>query len=102
MEALTAALKGIDAVESTKAGPAIKNQTVLIDAAAIGGAKRFIPSKYGSVTTNPELESFPLYENVFMIKHHLQDKANAGQLTWMVLACGAFLDFLFVAGAGPC
>jgi hypothetical protein len=98
VESLTAALKGIDAVVSTVAGTAIKTQTVLIDAAAIAGVKRFIPSEYGSVTTNPKLETFPLYDNVFNIKHHLQEKANAGQLTWTVLACGAFLEFLFAAG----
>ncbi|KAF1809825.1 NAD(P)-binding protein [Eremomyces bilateralis CBS 781.70] len=98
VESLTAALKGIDAVVSTVAGTAIKTQTVLIDAAAVAGVKRFIPSEYGSVTTNPKLEAFPLYENVFKIKHHLQEKANAGQLTWTVLACGAFLEFLFAPG----
>jgi hypothetical protein len=98
VESLTAALKGIDAVVSTVAGTAIKTQTVLVDAAAIAGVKRFIPSEYGSVTTNPKLEGFPLYENVFSIRHRLQAKANAGQLTWTVLACGAFLEFLFAAG----
>ncbi|KAF2115877.1 hypothetical protein BDV96DRAFT_545701 [Lophiotrema nucula] len=99
VESLTAALKGIDAVVSTVAGMAIKTQTVLIDAATVAGVKRFIPSEYGSVTTNPKVEAFPLYENVFQIKHHLQEKANSGQLTWTVLACGAFLEFLFAAGA---
>ena len=99
MESLTAALTGVDAVVSTVAGTAIKTQTVLIDAAAVTGVKRFIPSEYGSVTTNPKLEAFPLYDNVFKIRHHLQEKANAGQLTWTVLACGAFLEFLFEAGA---
>lgn len=98
METLTAALKGIDAVVSTVAGSAIKTQTVLIDAAAAAGVKRFIPSEYGSVTTNPKLEAFPLYDNVFKIRHHLQEKADAGQLTWTVLACGAFVEFLFVPG----
>lgn len=98
MEALTAALKGIDAVVSTVAGTAIKAQDVLVDAAAVAGVKRFIPSEYGSVTTNPKLEAFPLYENVFKIRHQLQEKANAGRLTWTVLACGAFLEFLFAEG----
>ena len=99
MESLTAGLKGIDAVVSTVASSAIKSQNVLIDAAAIAGVKRFIPSEYASVTTNPKVASFPLYDNVFNIKHQLQEKAKAGQLTWTVLACGAFLEFLF-AGEG--
>ncbi|KAK4948607.1 hypothetical protein LTR10_012611 [Elasticomyces elasticus] len=99
VESLTAALKGIDAVVSTVAGAAIKTQTVLIDAAAVAGVKRFIPSEYGSVTTNPKLEAIPFYDNAFKVKHHLQEKADAGQLTWTVLACGAFLEFLFAPGA---
>ena len=99
MESLTGALEGIDAVVSAVAGTAIKTQTTLIDAAAVAGVKRFIPSEYGSVTTNPKLEAFPLYENVFMIKRRLQEKANAAQLSWTVLACGAFLEFLFATGA---
>ena len=98
MDSLTAALKGIDAVVSTVAGSAIKTQTVLIDAAAAAGVKQFIPSEYGSVTTNPKLEALPLYDNVFKIRHHLQEKADAGQLTWTVLASGAFMEFLFVPG----
>ncbi|KAJ9614599.1 hypothetical protein H2200_002736 [Cladophialophora chaetospira] len=98
VESLTAALKGVDAVVSTVAGTAIDSQNVLIDAAAIAGVKRFIPSEYGSVTTNPEVEKFPVYAPSFKIKHYLQEKVNAGQLTWTVLACGAFLEFVFMGG----
>lgn len=98
MDSLTAALEGIDAVVSTVAGTAIKTQTVLVDAAARAGVKHFIPSEYGTVTTNPKLEAYPLYENVFHIRKHLQEKADAGQLSWTVLGCGAFLEFLLMAG----
>ncbi|KAK5052758.1 hypothetical protein LTR84_002624 [Exophiala bonariae] len=99
VESLTAALQGIDAVVSTVAGTAIKTQGVLIDAAALAGVKRFIPSEYGSVTTNPKVQTFPLYDNVFMIRNHLQEKADVGQLTWTVLACGAFLEFLLASSS---
>jgi hypothetical protein len=75
---LTGALKGIDALVSTVAGTAIDSQTILIDAAIAAGVKRFIPSEFGSCTTNPKLE-----------------KAKGEQLTWTVLACGAFLEFIF-------
>jgi hypothetical protein len=83
---------------STVAGAAIKSQGTLIDAAVAAGVKRFIPSEYGSVTTNPKLEKLPLYENIWMIKRYLQEKANAGQLTWTVIATGAFTEFLFPEG----
>ncbi|KAK9328266.1 hypothetical protein V1520DRAFT_297785 [Lipomyces starkeyi] len=95
VESLTAALKGIDGLVSTVAAAAIENQTVLIDAAIAAGVKRFIPSEYGNCTTSPKVEALPIYAPMFKIKQYLQEKAKAGKLTWTVLACGAFLDFLF-------
>jgi hypothetical protein len=95
MESLTTALKGIDGLVSTVAASAIENQTVLIDGAIAAGVKRFVPSEYGTCTTSPKLETLPIYAPMFKIKQYLQEKAKAGQLTWTVLACGAFLDFLF-------
>lgn len=92
---MTAALKGIDGLVSTVSGKAIENQTVLIDAAIAAGVKRFIPSEYGNVTTNLKLEALPIYSSMFKIKHYLQEKAETGKLTWTVLACGAFLEFIF-------
>ena len=98
MESLTAALRGIDGLVSTVTGAATEDQTILIDAAIAAGVKRFIPSEYGSCTTSPKLENFPVYAPMFKIRQYLQEKAKAGTLTWTVLACGGFLEFLF---AGP-
>lgn len=98
LESLTAALKGVDAVVSTVAGSSMNVQTVLIDAAVAAGVKRFIPSEFGSVSTNPKLENFPLYNQMFQIKKRLQENAEAGKLTWTVLRCGAFLEFLLNYG----
>ena len=95
VESLTAALKGIDGLVSTVAAAAIESQTMLIDAAIAAGVKRFIPSEYGTCTTSPNVAAFPLYAPMFKIKQYLREKAEAGQLTWTVLACGGFLDFLF-------
>ncbi|KAF4631366.1 hypothetical protein G7Y89_g6760 [Cudoniella acicularis] len=95
VESLTAALKGVDGLVSTVTATAIENQTVLIDAAIAAGVKRFIPSEYGNCTTSPKVEALPIYAPMFKIKQYLQEKAKAGKLTWTVLACGAFLDFLF-------
>lgn len=94
VESLTTALKGVDAVVSTVGGEAVDNQTVLIDAAIAAGVKRFIPSEFGNVTTNPKVEKFPVYSSVFKIRNYLQEKAAAGKLSWTVLACGAFLDLV--------
>ncbi|KAI2919869.1 hypothetical protein CBS147320_8375 [Aspergillus niger] len=94
VESLTTALKVVDAVVSTVGGAAVGNQTVLIDAAIAAGVKRFIPSEFGNVTTNPKVEKFPVYSSVFKIRNYLQEKAAAGKLSWTVLACGAFLDLV--------
>ncbi|GLA06490.1 hypothetical protein AnigIFM60653_007428 [Aspergillus niger] len=94
VESLTTALKGVDAVVSTVGGAAVDNQTVLIDAAIAAGVKRFIPSEFGNVTTNPKVEKFPVYSSVFKIRNYLQENAAAGKLSWTVLACGAFLDLV--------
>jgi hypothetical protein len=95
VESLTAALKGIDGLVSTVAATAIENQTILIDAAVAAGVKRFIPCEYGSCTTNPKVAALPIYAPMFKIKKYLAEQAAGGKLTWTVLACGAFLEFVF-------
>ncbi|KAI0123779.1 hypothetical protein BJ170DRAFT_94808 [Xylariales sp. AK1849] len=95
VKSLIAALKGIDALVSTVGHTAMEVQPVLIDAAIAAGVKRFIPSEYGSVTTSPKVEALPVYDSMFKIKKYLQEKAKTGELTWTVLACGAFLEFVF-------
>jgi hypothetical protein len=92
---LTAALEGIDGLVSTVSSAAIDSQTILIDAAIAAGVKRFIPSEYGSCTTDTKLENIPFYAGMFKIKRYLQEKADDGKLSWTVLACGAFLEFIF-------
>ncbi|CRG91794.1 hypothetical protein PISL3812_08846 [Talaromyces islandicus] len=94
VESLTSSLKGIDAVVSTISGEATDTQTILIDAAVAAGVKRFIPSEFGSVSTNPKLESFPYYSNMANIRKHLRNNSTTGEFTWTVLACGAFLEFV--------
>ena len=95
VESLTAALKGIDALVCSLGHAGLESQTLLIDASVAAGVKRFIPSEYGSCTTNPKVASFPIYVPMFKIKNYLEEKAKEGQLTWTVLACGAFLEFIF-------
>lgn len=94
VDSLTAALKDVDAVVSTVGGSAVESQIPLIDAAIAARVKRFIPSDFGNVTTNPKLEPIPLYTPMFKIRQYLEQKAAAGQLSWTVLASGAFLDLI--------
>jgi hypothetical protein len=95
VESLTAALRGVDAVVSTVSGTALDGQTVLIDAAVAAGVNRFIPSEFGSCTTSSKVENLPVYAPMFKIKRYLDDQAKAGKLTWTVLACGGFMEFVF-------
>ncbi|KUJ15404.1 NAD(P)-binding protein [Mollisia scopiformis] len=94
IESLTAALKGIDAVVSTVAVEAQDSQHLLIDASVAAGVKRFIPSEFGSCTTSPEVASLPFYSPVVETRKHLQKQCEIGNLTWTVLACGGFIEFL--------
>jgi hypothetical protein len=91
---LTAALRGADALVSTVGSAAVGSQTILIDAAIAAGVKRFIPSEYGSCSTNPKLKDVPIYTPMFTVRQHLKDNEKTGNLSWTVLACGAFLEFL--------
>jgi hypothetical protein len=94
IESLTAALDGQDAVVSAVGPMAIESQKVLIDSAVATGVKRFIPSEFGSRTTNLELKTFPFFSSVASIQQYLVDKAKTGTLSYTILACGAFLDFI--------
>ena len=59
---LVSALKGIDAVISALTHLSIAtSESALIDAAVEAGVKRFLPSEFGSDTTNPVAATFPLY-----------------------------------------
>jgi uncharacterized protein YbjT (DUF2867 family) len=94
---LTTALRGIDGVVSAVGPEGIDGQGTLIEAAVAAGVKRFIPSEFGSVTTHPDLQSMPHYSSIFRVRQLLQKKADAGDLSWTVLACGGFLEFVFDA-----
>ena len=90
---LAAALENIDGLVSTVGATAIESQAGLIDAAIAAGVKHFIPSEYGNCTTNPKLETNPVYAPMFKIRKYLQERE--AKLSWTVLASGAFLEFLF-------
>lgn len=94
-ESLTAALAGQDAVVSAVGPTVIDGQKVLIDAAVASGVKRFIPSDFGSCTTNAELKTLPIYSHMASIQQYLDDKAKLSTLSYTILASGAFLEYIF-------
>ncbi|KAH8587740.1 hypothetical protein B0O99DRAFT_584061 [Bisporella sp. PMI_857] len=94
IDSLTSALQGQDAVVSTIGLEALEDQTVLIDAAIAAGVKRFIPSDFGSTTTNPKLYEYPIYAATAKIQNYLAEKSNVSELSYTILASGASLDMI--------
>lgn len=95
-QSLVKALNGQDAVVSTVAGEAALAQKLIIDAAIEAGVRRFVPSDFGSLTTNPAASHFPHHVNIVEIQKYLQSKSNEIQYT--IFSIGAFTDFLVTYG----
>jgi NAD(P)-dependent dehydrogenase (short-subunit alcohol dehydrogenase family) len=94
LDLLVPALENIDGLVCTLGGGGIECQSTLVDAAVKAGVKRFIPSEFGNVTTCKDLENIPPYADMWKLKAKLRRHAEASELTWTVLAVGAFLDFV--------
>lgn len=97
-EALTQALRGHDVVISTIGYPAFLLQQTIIDAAIAAGVKRFIPSEWGSDTTNPNTRVLPGACEKAQIQEYLLKKANEGQIDFTLIFTGPFLDFCLRVG----
>jgi nucleoside-diphosphate-sugar epimerase len=97
---LAEALQGQDAVVSTIAGAAIPQQTQLIDAAVKAGVKRFLPSEFGSNTTNENsLNICPLFRQKVQIIEYLESKAKRNpNFSWTSLMTGPFFDWCLRVG----
>lgn len=98
-ESLEAAFRGQDVIICTVTLEAVLGQKSIIDAAIKAGVKRFIPSDYGSITTDPRAKDITLYAPFFEIQSYLQAKADEGLIEYTVFATGNFTDFLLSSGA---
>jgi uncharacterized protein YbjT (DUF2867 family) len=91
-DSLVSALKGQDAVVSAIGGTGIPDQTKVIDAAIAAGVKRFIPSEFGSDTTNPVgVQRFPLWGQKAEVLKYLESKQD--QIEWTAIFNGFFFDW---------
>ncbi|RSL57035.1 hypothetical protein CEP53_006593 [Fusarium sp. AF-6] len=97
VESLTKVLSGQDAVISTVAVEAILGQKVIIDAAIQAHVKRFIPSDFGSLTTNPAASHLPHHVHMVEIQKYLKSKSD--QIEYTIFSIGAFTEFLVNYGA---
>ncbi|KAJ4204562.1 hypothetical protein NW759_014899 [Fusarium solani] len=97
VESLAKVLSGQDAVVSTVATEASLGQKLIIDAAIQARVKRFIPSDFGSLTTNPSASHLPQHVNFVEIQKYLKSKRD--QIEYTIFSIGAFTDFLVNYGA---
>ncbi|CAN9221821.1 unnamed protein product [Alternaria alternata] len=94
IDSLEAAFRGQDAIVSTVGMEAIPGQKLVIDAAIKAGVKRFIPSDFGALTTDPNASHFPHHRGMIDIQNYLHAKADAGLIEYTILFVGAFTEFL--------
>ena len=73
-------------------------QTNVINAAIAAGVKRFIPSEFGSDTTNPKARVLPVYRDKVAAEDYLEIKASEGAITYTLVYNGAFLDWGLMVG----
>ena len=91
-DSLVSALKGQDVVVSTISMEVTTDQTKIVDAAIEAGVKRFIPSEFGSDTTNKVTqESFPPFMTKVEVLKYLQSKQD--QIEWTAIFNGFFFDW---------
>ncbi|KAL9107804.1 MAG: hypothetical protein Q9227_007319 [Pyrenula ochraceoflavens] len=99
LPSLTAALQDHDAIVSTIATAAISAQTNLVHAASAAGIKRFIPSEFGSDTSNPKARQLPCFRDKVLVQDLLkQEAAKAGGMTYTFVCTGPFLDWGVMVG----
>ncbi|KAJ0340840.1 hypothetical protein COL922a_002965 [Colletotrichum nupharicola] len=93
---LAAALRGQDAVVSTVSKGGLLTQKTAIDASIKAGVKRYIPSDWGTFTTDPKAqrELVPVLGPMLDVQRYLAEKARTGEIEYTIFSIGAFLDFL--------
>ncbi|KAH6647794.1 hypothetical protein BKA67DRAFT_539638 [Truncatella angustata] len=98
LDSLTDALERQDAVVSTLAGAALTTQLPLIQAAIKAGVERFIPSEFGSDTSNTKAAQLPVFKDKVVVQDVLKKEAAAGHLTYTIINNGPFFDWGLAVG----
>ncbi|KAI8625796.1 NAD(P)-binding protein [Xylariaceae sp. FL1651] len=93
VESLTDALQGQDAVISTLGAMALSKQLHLVEAAVKANVKRFIPSEFGSDTTNPKTAKLPVFADKIVVQEALKKEASKGSITYTIIRTGPFFDW---------
>lgn len=92
VDSLKQAFQGQDAVISLVGGGALGDQNKLIDASIAAGVKRFIPSEFGSNTTDPRTRAIvPVFEAKLKTVEYLKSKQDS--ISWTGIVTGPFFDW---------
>ena len=95
-DSLVSALSGQDAIVNTLNVGATPRDThlALIEAAQAAGIQRFIPSEFGSDTSNPNSAALPVFGDKIAALDSLKEAtAKNSAFTWTAVATGPFLDW---------
>lgn len=91
---LLSALQGQDAVISTLGHSSIEDQQYALFTAAIeAGVKRILPSEFGSDTTVPASQEFPVYVPKIAVQKWLREKTEGTETSYTIVMNNAFLDW---------
>ncbi|KPM37908.1 hypothetical protein AK830_g8619 [Neonectria ditissima] len=96
-DSLVKALKGQDVAIATLGTAGLPGQRLIIDASIEAGVKRYIPSDFGSFTTDPNARDLPLVRGLTEIQDYLAEKADAGAIEYTIFSTGAFLDYVLAS-----
>ena len=69
-------------------------QKLMIDAAIQAGVRRFIPTDYSSMSTDPAAQTLPQYALSVEIQNYLKGRAEKGEIEWTIFCIGPFLDMI--------
>ncbi|KAK1999055.1 NAD(P)-binding protein [Colletotrichum falcatum] len=96
VDSLALALQGQDVVVSTVSKGGLLTQSTAIDACIKAGVKRYIPSDWGSFTTDPKAHSelAAVLGPMFDTQRHLIEKARAGEIEYTIFSVGGFTDYV--------
>jgi len=93
-ESLLEIFKGKDAILSLINAGALADLKRIIDAAVKAGVRRFVPSEFGSDTSDPHhVKVVPIFASKVAVVDYLRTKEAEG-LTWTALCNGPFFDWV--------
>ena len=95
-ETLCNILRGQDAVVSClgDTSAAVEAQEALLKACISAGVKRFIPSEFGSDTTNERVRSYPFFAAKVELQQRLEEAFREhDDFSYSLLITGPFLDW---------